>query len=51
MDTKASRIPAERVHCFDVDLPEAQEVKKRQLMRIFTSLPGHVVFVPPDLKG
>ncbi len=48
-DTRPYRISGmDRVKVFEVDLPEAQQVKKKQLQKHFGRLPDNVTFLPID---
>ncbi len=48
-DTRAYRTPGvEGTRFFELDLPEAQSLKREYLQRRLGSLPGHVTFVPID---
>lgn len=49
LDTRAYRLAEmERVNVFEVDLPSAQEAKKKRLQKHFGHLPGNVTFVSID---
>ena len=49
LDTRPYRFAGmERVNVFEVDLPSAQEDKKKKLHKHFGRLPGNVTFVPID---
>lgn len=55
LDSRAYRLPQlqvqGQVRVFEVDQPATQDNKKRQLQRIFGTLPGHVTFVPIDFDA
>jgi methyltransferase (TIGR00027 family) len=49
LDTRPYRLPGiEKAKVFEIDLPAAQESKKKNLQKHFGRLPEHVTFVPID---
>lgn len=52
LDTRAYRLAGiERAQVYELDLPAAQEDKKRKLVQRYGRLPGHVTFVPVDFDN
>lgn len=50
-DSRAYRIEGlKSIKSFELDHPATQTVKKEKIIKIFGSLPGHVVYVPCDLE-
>lgn len=49
LDTRPYRLPGvERVKVFEVDLPDVQDGKKKNLAKRLGKLPGHVTYLPVD---
>jgi len=50
LDSRAYRAPdsVRRTRVFEVDFPPTQEYKKKRVLEIMGSLPGHVTYVPID---
>jgi len=51
-DSRAYRIDGlDKIKVFEVDHPATQRIKKEKILEIFSSLPGHVTYVPVDFAS